>query len=147
MVKYDTNEAYIKRIKKKVANWEIKHFIVLGNHWNEQVPEFSDKHVTSIWLPFGSVNFAERKENSPLDLLHTPGQVTNQQRNETAMYAQHNCGLGGPGARTSKSEAGSFREDFWDKLNQRISDWNSGHPNDILPLGVAVEIEAIFKIK
>jgi hypothetical protein len=79
----DTNEAYIKRIKikKKVANWESKHFIVLGNHWNEEVPGFSDKHVTSIWLPFGSVNFAERKENSPLDLLHTPGQVTNQQRN------------------------------------------------------------------
>jgi hypothetical protein len=85
-------------------------------------------------VPFGSINFAERKKNTPMDLLHATPAV-NTQRNETAMYAQHNCKAV---CKQARKRNGAFREKFWDKLNQRIIDWNNEHAGMQIPLGVAV---------
>mmetsp|Transcript_16765 Transcript_16765/g.37822 ORF Transcript_16765/g.37822 Transcript_16765/m.37822 type:complete len:796 (-) Transcript_16765:62-2449(-) len=78
------------------------HVLILGNWWNETHMNFSDAAVSSLWIPFASLNFAERKNSTPLDLL---GRSTSAPvpRQKSVVYMQSAC-LG-------------LREPFWDALN------------------------------
>jgi hypothetical protein len=94
-------------------------FLILGNWWSEEEADHREKYVSSLWVPFASLSFTERKSSSPMDLLtkRNGGVRGFAARNETAVYAQSNCD--------------KTREQFWDSLNVRLL-------QDDLPRGVAI---------
>jgi len=93
--------------------------LILGNWWNETVSDFEDSQVTSIWVPGASLLFAQRREQTPLDLLQNRSSSIEQpaEIHNTVVYQQTFCAEG--------------RESFWDKLNEQLQE-RLGHPGGYL---------------
>ena len=88
------------------------HVVILGNWWNNETEGFEGDRVTSIWLPYASLSFAERTQHTPLDLFRrsisqeTHGPTRSEQ---VIAYQQRHC---------DNRTFGLEREAFWDTLNQ-----------------------------
>lgn len=65
--------------------------VLLGNKWNSSVADFSGHGITSLWVPFASLNFAERKSFTPMDLVHLPEASLNGVRVGTLAYQSRIC--------------------------------------------------------
>ena len=114
---YFGNELYFASLRRDKNPF--KHLIILGTFWNATHREYHDARVTSLWVPFASLSFAER-EATPMD-LYQRGRSTHgpsrHRRTTTVLYANSVCSR--------------FREEFWDQLNAALS-------NSSLPVGAAV---------
>jgi hypothetical protein len=93
-----------------------QRFVLIGNWWNEAEMEHKEEMMSTIWVPFASINFAERLTSTPLDLLNR-SHTTFEKRPGVAMYAHSGCGPG--------------REEFWDSLNERLI-------REDMPRGIAI---------
>jgi len=82
------------------------HIIVLGNWWNSTHETYSNETVTSIWLPFASISFAERSAQTPMDLIHR--KQNNRTDRKAAIYRQRRCA--------------DHRQHFWDVLNAEMKE-------------------------
>merc|ERR1719354_147381 len=80
------------------------HIIILGNWWNSTHETYSNETVTSIWLPFASISFAERSAQTPMDLIHR--KQNNRTDRKAVIYRQRRCA--------------DHRQHFWDVLNAKM---------------------------
>jgi len=94
--------------------------VILGNWWNTSLEEYAGDQVSSLWVPFASLSFAERRHATPMDLMnrtaesgmchHPAGKL--QLVRSGAVYQNRNCA--------------EQREVFWDTLNDVLrSDANT----------------------
>lgn len=91
--------------------------LMLGNWINESVAEAASDRMSSLWVPYASLYFADRHDRTPLDLLHPrvlaksdASFLSSVQRSvdteHVVAYLQHHCE--------------DARETVWDKLNQEL---------------------------
>jgi len=80
--------------------------LILGNWWDTRRENFTEGPVSSMWVPFASINFAERSSNTPMDLVYKEDIKMDEIRKPVA-YRQKRCETN--------------REKFWDTLNTRLN--------------------------
>mmetsp|Transcript_101263 Transcript_101263/g.269247 ORF Transcript_101263/g.269247 Transcript_101263/m.269247 type:complete len:440 (-) Transcript_101263:52-1371(-) len=77
--------------------------LIIGNWWNETHESFDSPEVSSLWVPFASTSFAERRYRTPLDLWNRTRTRFDRERKYLMAYQQSGCN--------------DEREKFWDSLN------------------------------
>jgi len=81
--------------------------VILGNWWNDTHESYHGERVTSIWVPFASTSFAERRLRTPMDLVQRSRRTQfEHSRQHLVAYQQHGCN--------------DWREHFWDVLNTEL---------------------------
>mmetsp|Transcript_30515 Transcript_30515/g.72161 ORF Transcript_30515/g.72161 Transcript_30515/m.72161 type:complete len:435 (+) Transcript_30515:122-1426(+) len=78
--------------------------VIVGNWWNETHEEFESPQVTSIWVPFASTSFAERRYRTPMDLWNRNRNTRFNRKRKYLLGYQQTC-------------CWSEREAFWDEVN------------------------------
>lgn len=86
-----TGEAIARSVSSKIGPKD--RVLALGNLWNNENKDMivRDGRVTSIWVPFGSINFAERKHNTPMDLYDRSRTTFDGTKKGSVAYQQRNC--------------------------------------------------------
>lgn len=109
--------------------------VIIGNWWNETQEEFDSPQVVSLWVPFASTSFAERKYRTPMDLFNRSRRTKFGDRKYLVGYQQQGCN--------------DERERFWDELNKvTMKEFNQtkgvsiGNCNGKEELGRRVELPA-----
>jgi len=96
--------------------------IYLGNWYNESVAEVAADRMSSLWVPYASLYFADRRDRTPLDLLgQRPASSSSVQQSLDAerivAYLHHHCE--------------DHRETAWDALNEELYS-RTGHHGSAL---------------
>merc|ERR1719442_346397 len=67
--------------------------LVLGNQWNATRKDgvVHEGRVTSMWIPFGSISFAERHHHTPMDLYDRSHINFDRKKQGVLAYQQHGC--------------------------------------------------------
>jgi len=67
--------------------------VVLGNLWdaNDNREVVRGERFTSMWAPWATLHFAERKSHTPMDLLHRERIRSHARRSGTVAYMQSDC--------------------------------------------------------
>ena len=116
-----SGEDNYKRMRADIDDGD--RMVILGTWWTFTTRSYRsfEKGVTSIYIPFGSLNFAERHA-SPMELVNRPAQIRLRDRaNATcsdgslAASVAYQYGLRDTARLHLKAEA--EREGFWDALN------------------------------
>lgn len=103
-----TSEELGRRFEKLPKNSKV---LIMGSQWNDQVREMADsKRVKNVFVPFGSLAFAEMADHTPMELVDrskVAAVMNTRDADHTVVYQQSKC-IG-------------YRQTFWDKICQGVN--------------------------
>ncbi|CAK0794330.1 unnamed protein product, partial [Prorocentrum cordatum] len=121
-------------VRRKLKHIYVDKAVILGNWWNGTIQELFEEDLASLWVPFASTVFADRKLSTPLDLLdrrrtgdqlqkyaiNWPGRQGTER--STIAYQQKSCFTNKQvDAEASKKGWLNFRQKFWDRVNELMA--------------------------
>ncbi|CAK0802244.1 unnamed protein product [Prorocentrum cordatum] len=128
---YPTNDL----VRSKLKHIYVDKAVILGNWWNDTTQELVAEDLASLWVPFASTVFADRKLSTPLDLLdrrRSAGRLQKYIRTwkgaglgegqGTIAYQQRSCATNKHrDAEANRSGWRNYRERFWDRVNELLA--------------------------